>query len=285
MKTTCKALIFAILVSCFLCHASAESPWRPVEPQPDLEEKIEIIELAVGDLTEIMELSHGEAHLLDPTAEFGYCDDYLNGEEPVWLVTFRDADQTVQYRVLKGSLGETISNARGNEPFQNADQKNTTDPPMLREVGEDVFPQAKDLYNDEGVYFYRWSIEEKAAFSQQWIPFMYSYIQQNPNDPDIEYNLIYQWTRRTWGVPDENALSEEAAFDRAQDAIKALGKEIGSTDYRASFYDVTDPEHPQWRFYFGLRYAVILDAYTGEVLFLRDGSINDYDMTEFMKQR
>lgn len=72
-------------------------------------------------------------------------------------------------------------------------------------------------------------------------------------------------------MPDENAISQDAAVNIALEAIlESLGEQLSARDVHV-FYYVTHPEKPEWRIA-NATYYVTIDAYTGEVLLIEESS-------------
>ena len=131
--------------------------------------------------------------------------------------------------------------------------------------------------------FGAWPVEAKAAWSQEaktivqrdidlgWIV-PYDSEEASLANNRVIYSVVY-----TYGVPAEDALTEDKALQIAYDTVK---REYGfdADDFRwiYPFYDVTDTEKTLWRFMFypaskeaepGIPFArVEMDAKNGEVL-------------------
>ena len=131
--------------------------------------------------------------------------------------------------------------------------------------------------------FGAWPVEAKAEWSQEaksivqrdidlgWI------VPYDSEEASIANNRVIYSVVYTYGVPAEDALTEDKALQIAYDTVK---REYGfdADDFRwiYPFYDVTDPENSLWRFMFyptskeaepSIPFArVEMDAKTGEVL-------------------
>lgn len=169
-------------------------------------------------------------------------------------------------------------------------------------IGKDPFNDEKyALYDENGNYFWDWSLEKRAAFSQSAIPLFEQFIQEHPEvaqylqdtragkyDHD-EYDNVFIVTEHVYGLPDEKAISQEEALKIASDeAIRrgARASDLADNTARGAhtfYYDVTDPEHPLWKVEIHLvfgdgdgshvhlptdpwGYFVKIDAYTGEIV-------------------
>lgn len=239
------------------------------------------IALCVNDLTEHEDWSSSEAYLSLASCQHGYYEGYLQGTEPVWVISFTDrlTGSTIQF--VLGSNVEWIAKIGENEELLSKDDvyyvSETEAPNNL--------PSINDYFNSAGEYFYNWSIAEKAAFSNEWMTYVNDLVLSRQLEREwVVGEKYYQWTRRMYGVPSASNLSEDEAFAKALDALQKLDKNVIHKKNYVSFFDVTDCDSPQWRFYIDYQYAVIIDAKTGEILFLRDGDMRDYDVDEFMMQ-
>lgn len=120
--------------------------------------------------------------------------------------------------------------------------------------------------------FSMYTLEEKAAYSEEYIPKIEAVMRLNP-DYD---GLHYDYTRSRYGLPGEDDISQETALEIAkQAAMDLLGLDTGWFDshfWHQTFFDVTDPECTLWKFYFGStrpgkgKYVIRLNSKTGEVV-------------------
>jgi len=145
-------------------------------------------------------------------------------------------------------------------------------------------------FNEAGKYFYDWSLEDKAAYSQRMKPLMDAFLQENPDYAELLQKRYeeeqadgpgyYNTTRHAYGLPDEKSISREKAQEMARNAVleklEAEEKYLDGAGKINVYYDVTDPEKPLWKFFFNTinlavypedawGYMVYLDAYTGEI--------------------
>ena len=149
-------------------------------------------------------------------------------------------------------------------------------------------PESVKLYDEYSEkygnsIFGAWPVEAKAAWSQKaktivqrdidlgWI------VPYDSEEASIANNRVVYSVVYTYGVPAEDALTENRALQIAYEMLK---REYGldADDFRRifPFYDITDPAKPLWRFVFypaskkaepGIPFArAELDAKTGEVL-------------------
>lgn len=163
------------------------------------------------------------------------------------------------------------------------------------------YKEEYDLYDENGEYFWDWSLEKRAAFSQGAIPLFEQFIQEHPEVAQYlkdtlagkylhdDYDNAFIVTEHVYGLPDEKAISQEEAFQIACDEALRLGARASdladntARDAHKFYYDVTDPEHPLWKVHISLLfgdgdgshaslptdpwgYFVKIDAYTGEIV-------------------
>ena len=116
--------------------------------------------------------------------------------------------------------------------------------------------------------------EERAAYSKEYIPKEEAALRLKPSSADAISN--YDFTRCVYGIPDESVLPEADALEIAREVLmESFGRSAEWTIYsgRESYFDITDPEKPLWKFFFthfdGVeqkKYVVRLDAKTGEIV-------------------
>lgn len=116
------------------------------------------------------------------------------------------------------------------------------------------------------------TLEEKAAYSEEYIPKVEAVMRLKP-DYD---GLHYDYTRSRYGLPKDGDLAQEIALEIAkQAAMELLGLDDDWFDdyfWYHTFFDVTDPERTLWKFYFGStrpgrgKYVIRLNSKTGEVI-------------------
>ncbi|MEG0125098.1 MAG: hypothetical protein RR816_03350, partial [Clostridia bacterium] len=126
------------------------------------------------------------------------------------------------------------------------------------------------------------SQEERAQFSQKWIPLVDAYLAQNPYAPYPD-DLFYEATRCVYGLPSENDITQENAILVSKQATIALGANVDTLDQRSAecLFDITDPQQPLWKIVVGsadvskaeyvtdqnwMRYRVVINARTGDVV-------------------
>ncbi len=146
-----------------------------------------------------------------------------------------------------------------------------------------LFQQYANEHFPEGVYnFEYWPLEDKAAVTDMLRPVILENMAENPGYAD--YTRIF-WATHFYGLPDEKAISQDKAIGLAKEQLtNAFGlseEQAATVDSVSLFYEITDPEHPQWKvtlrvgeqrdaaaaldmklFY---RYRIVMDAYTGSV--------------------
>ena len=162
------------------------------------------------------------------------------------------------------------------------------------------------LTNQQDVFFWNWTVEEKAAWSQAARPMVQQYLSEHPAlSQYLEDILANRYEQREWplmiavtqylyGVPDDAALSQERAFEIAREAALERGAKQESVDESKGhtfYYDVTDPERPVWKVLVSTMfpdgdtthphdptapwgYFAVIDAHTGEVLTVTVRTVN-----------
>ena len=129
--------------------------------------------------------------------------------------------------------------------------------------------------------FWNMSIEEKAQFSEKWIPLVNAYLARHPYAPQPN-NLFYYATRCVYGIPAKDDIQQEDAIHLARQATVTLGASLDTLERRPveCLFDVTDPQTPLWKMVVGsarvnrteyvtnqnwARYRVVINAKTGVV--------------------
>ncbi|MEG0493141.1 MAG: hypothetical protein RR696_08040, partial [Clostridia bacterium] len=173
------------------------------------------VQNARSTLTEIINLSYEDADALDATAHFLYSDLYCCGEEPVWLVNWSSQGED-RWQTLLGYDASYMDVEPAGKIF---DQ-------VLR-----IEPSLSDLcasrYEEMGIpnpytgknYFYGWSIEDKAAFYEAFADFVNEYAAKHPYFTG-EGCGEWEWTRNVSGLPDEKAISQDAARQLAMESTQ-----------------------------------------------------------------
>lgn len=169
------------------------------------------------------------------------------------------------------------------------------------------------LTNQRDVFFWSWTIEEKAAWSQAARPIVQQYLSEHPEFSQyLEDILANRYEQRDWpllitvtqylyGVPDSAAIAQERAFDIAREAALERGAKRESVDESKGhtfYYDVTDPDRPVWKVLVSTMfpdgdtthphdptapwgYFAVIDAHTGELLTVTVRTVNT-DMRELV---
>lgn len=275
--------MFSMILSLCCCLTAQAEEVVDNNELPSITHKYEAIALCVNDLTEHEDWSSSEAYLSLTNCEYGLYEKYLDGTEPVWVITFTDRLTGDRLYFALGSEAEWIAKIEEDEVLLNKNEVHYVS--RAETSNEKALPELYDYYNSDGDYFYNWTISEKASFSSKWRTYIKDLVLSGQLDREwVVGEKYYQWTRRMYGVPSASEIAEDEALARAFDALHKLDKPVNHKENYISFFDVTDYRSPQWRFYIDYQYAVIINAKTGEILFLRDGDVRDYDVDEFMMQ-
>ena len=239
--------------------------WHPYDANPGY-----ILSSSYSVFTETGLTGYNDYTQYTANVEFIHSDAYCGGKEPVWLVTFSLDDMPV-FNVLRGFRGHFIDAVPANKEFT---KTNNHDEILRDDIG--YF-----LYNAQGAYFYDWTLEEKAVFSRRWVPTAEQFKARNPYFTG-EGNLVWAWTRRVYGLPDEGSIALEEALNLAAKAAQQLDTDeifAQTPDTSYTFYDISNEQHPLWLVILGWQtnsnpdseddtnyYFVTLDAQTGAVL-------------------
>lgn len=236
----------------------------------------EIEEIAKESIREIGGFEN-RMQQLEIDAHFIYHERFCYGNEPIWLVYFRENRELV-YKMLFSYDGEYIDGVPVGAEFERT----------LRGKAE-----IESLFDLDFRYY---SVEEKAEFSKTVKPIVDAYVETHPYYPNYK-TLLYQATRRVYGVPGEGDLLQEDALCIARKRILAMGARKETMESRRVVYtfDVTQPEKPLWKVMIYhvsfdgiaedapqtdyLTYQVIVNARTGEVLYAYDNT--QEEMTTF----
>ncbi len=223
----------------------------------------------LGLLTEVLGLSEADAKALTPKAQFVRSEQFNDGLEPVWIIEYYHANQ-LRYKALLGYDAKPITIAEADEEFSITKR---SDLYMFEyEIG------FRDAYPSEKVeFFFPWTLEEKAEFSRVWKPIVDDYVSSHPYFHG-EGSVAYEASRYVYGLPDPSHVTEVDALLKARAEVVALGgkKETLSERQVSTFFDITNPEEPIWKFTFSIvfseqgagndeMYRVIIDAVTGSV--------------------
>ncbi len=219
------------------------------------------LEQAIGIAKEtISEIGEYAAKIdgMEVYAYFVYNERFCQGVEPVWLIFFETEGEVVQ-KVLLGYDGSYIDTVPANREFSNT----------LRRA----FYEESIFNNDPtGLEFFSMTIEQKAAYSQEWIPKVNDYLTMNPYYANRK-SPLYLSTRYTYGLPSSEDISEAKAVEIGKQVIIELGAQAELVDQRRyeALFDITDESNPVWKITFfqangdKQRFRVVIDSHTGIV--------------------
>ncbi len=157
---------------------------------------------------------------------------------------------------------------------------------------------SSDLTNAQGVYIWKWTLEERAAWSKVARPIVLEYLEEHPEFTRyLEDMLTGSHINNTWpnlisltqyayGTPDEASISQEKAFSIARGVALergAIQSYVDENHNHSFYYDVTNPARPLWKVHISVLFGdgdeshplhptkprgffVVMDAHTGEVL-------------------
>lgn len=239
-----------------------------VQPsEHDITEEQAVV-IAKESLTDIGDNTRESLAAMRVETFFIFHERFNSGWAPVWLVYLYE-EGALKHRVLIGYEGTCMDIISAGEEFS------TT-----------ILP-GENFGDCNGVDFFKlgfWEsdVEDKASFSQKWIPLVNDFASMHPYYTN-QGDLFYYATRYVYGVPTEDDLTQEEATEIARQAIVTLGAgqdtlETRSIDY---YFDVTNLERPLWKLVFSradvdmdayvkdnnsVLYRVILDAKSGDVI-------------------
>jgi hypothetical protein len=232
---------------------------EPAAHDATKEQAIETAKFALGEIGS--PFSKSEIEALTAKAYFIYHERFCYGWAPVWLVYMYNEDMLV-YKALLGYDGSYMDIVPAEMEFTNT---------IL--PGENFGDSHGVRFHELG--FWEGSVEEKADFSQKWIPIVEEFMKTHPYYVN-QNDAFYLATRHVYGIPGEGDITQEEALKLAQQAIIALGASESTVSERRIEYsfDITDAKHPLWKLVFGpvdssdkyAIYRVIIDARAKEVI-------------------
>ena len=155
----------------------------------------------------------------------------------------------------------------------------------------DIDLELSKAYSDNEIrFFYDWSLDKKAEYSNTWKPRVDNYLLNHPGYPKDSF--LYYSTRCIYGLPNETHIRQEEAREIAQKALLDLGVSEETMGHRRVhlYFDITSTDIPCWKFTFAStgmtrttnntsdakRFRVVINAVTGAVISAFE--INDVDM-------
>ncbi|MEG0863437.1 MAG: hypothetical protein RSI32_03070 [Clostridia bacterium] len=227
----------------------------------------EVIQRVRKDVGELGNYTEADVENMKMETHFIYHERFSYGWEPVWLVYIYQETLPI-FKALYAYDGTFIDLV-------------TTDMEFAHTVRNGYFTagQGQDFIE---LGFWSMSQEERAQFSQKWIPLVDAYLAQNPYAPYPD-DLFYEATRCVYGLPSENDITQENAILVSKQATIALGANVDTLDQRSAecLFDITDPQQPLWKIVVGsadvskaeyvtdqnwMRYRVVINARTGDVV-------------------
>ena len=207
-----------------------------------------------------------------------------------------DEQQPVYLVEIDAENGQVLSAFNFIETEQMREKERAWTQELIHEI-EEAGANAS-LYNRNEVFFWNWTVEEKAAWSQIAYPAAQRYYAGHPDfcrylkDVEAGKYLINDWptictaTQYLYGEPDDQSISQERAFEIAREYALSQGvrkSDIDENRLHAFYYDVTDPQRPLWKVHVFLLFGdgdhahqgdgtdpwgifVAMDAHTGEIL-------------------
>ncbi len=246
-----------------------------------------ILELAKSTLTEINGLNRAEVEKAQLSAQWLEdkqvwvasvtikAEDLRPGKQELFANTYGKSD-VYTYGFLCDKTGDIVSWESDIEAYE-----------FTNLIPREAFPDGKREHDG----FRRASVEEKAAFSQQWKPVVDAWLEQHPGfdikDKERANTAISYTTYHAYGLPGADAISQDEAYEIAvarfvDDVAEADLELVKLYSYANYFYDITDPDKPLWKVsinqdrelttgitvpkWLSGGYFVCMDAVTGEVI-------------------
>lgn len=212
----------------------------------------------------------------------------------MWVFLHPETGQPIQ------SVASMLEERRVQEVYQND--------PLFQQIG---------AFEMEHGYFNRMSHESRALWSQTIRPLVQKKQQDDPSffHDEIGDASLLSTIAFMYGLPDEKAMTEAEALALAERAlVEVLGRDAEEVPFYThrmhTYYDITDPEKPLWKFFFQmpneydsdkayaadlvayygkngerrLNYKVEINAYTGEIVNAYGIELGDVDTLEDWKQ-
>lgn len=211
-------------------------------------------------------LGEVESQSLKIDPHFIYHDRFCYGKEPVWLVYIYNEDALIG-QALCGYDGNLIA---------------------IEPAGVDFTRTVRNGYEDDIsvefniIDFWHYSIDERAAFSEKWIPLVRDAITNDPYFAARNPSLIYA-TQHVYGRPQPEHLSIEESSEIAKQAAISLGADAATFESRniETLFDITDPNEPLWKMLIwkaqtnttaesragdALRFRIVINASSGAIV-------------------
>lgn len=256
---------------------------------------------SIAEKALLVRLNVGPEDLKNLTMEgnFGEGSEYILEEgrfNAICFFTWRK-DGTPRYAVnidaISGRVLKTIDWQESEAMEKQARQWLTEIEAFLDDAGV-----SSDLTNAKDEYIWRWTLEERAAWSKVARPIVLKYLTDHPEFPRYledmltGRHIVQTWpnlislTQYAYGTPDEASISQDKAFSIARGVALergAIQSYVDENRNHSFYYDVTDPTRPLWKVHISVLfgdgderhplhptkprgYFVVMDAHTGEVL-------------------
>ena len=253
----------------------------------------EAIEIARAAIIQVFEMAPGALDQAQPVADL-----YTTKARPDyrrWMVQFKfykEGTSTWTERVyftVVDEKGEVIADPDVGTPSLEEMAASYKELEALKKASKPPIIQTYINYVEQENYapFWDWSLEAKAAFSREIRPMMAQAEKQGElkqyftqEGRVIAGGNLSLYTAFAYGLPGPEDIPQDAALEKAKQAlVDACGASRQSLEEAASvfvYFDVTDPEKPLWKFFFGPNwveemapgkaYRAQVDASNGEIV-------------------
>lgn len=217
------------------------------EPLPtDIQEE-EVLSAAQEWLVEDQLCTAQQAASLEYQAFFLYHEQFNQGTIPVWIVYMLN-EGAVVWKAAYGYNGYPMSLVPYEQDFECFQLPNEN-------FWDNTYPgwdRWTELQAFAALFEGTLSFEQRVQTAERWKSYVEQWIKDHPyymNQPGFEYTITME---ETYGIPDENALSEQEAIKLAKAEVIRMGADADTVDTRTvkADYFVTDPQNPVWALWF-----------------------------------
>lgn len=217
------------------------------EPLPtDIQEE-EVLSATQEWLVEDQLCTAQQAASLEYQAFFLYHEQFNQGTIPVWIVYMLN-EGAVVWKAAYGYNGYPMSLVPYEQDFECFQLPNEN-------FWDNTYPgwdRWTELQAFAALFEGTLSFEQRVQTAERWKPYVEQWINDHPyymNQPGFEYTITME---ETYGIPDENALSEQEAIKLAKTEVIRMGADAATVDTRTvkADYFVTDAQNPVWALWF-----------------------------------
>lgn len=193
----------------------------------------EAVQIASMGLQNNYDLSEIDINRLLVEAHFLYSPLFNDGIEPVWHIVFSKEEEKL-YKALVAYDGNLIDVAAYDADFDQTYRDGFFDIPFNVDF--------------ETLHFWDMSHEERAAFSEKWIPLVEKYIVDFPY-AQKSLGYFYYATRCVYGIPANDMLSQRQAEEIVKSSLVSLNYHVDSTSFIGAdiLFDISSYPNPVWK--------------------------------------